>query len=127
MVRNPTWGPSKVFPINKGFSFIVNKIGERSMNHEYTSRGIRSLFSSPCFLLLLISYSFITRYQHETLPSIFFIWDEIHTMLRSFSPCNMFQVLSFALMLCSVYWLTFKSLEIRKKFWLLSNIKYGLE
>ena len=38
MVKNPTWGPSKVFPINKGFCFIVNKIGERSMNPEYTTR-----------------------------------------------------------------------------------------
>ena len=65
MVRNPTWGPSKVFPINKGFSFIVNKICERSMNPEYTSREIRSLFSSPYFLLLLNLYSFITRYQHD--------------------------------------------------------------
>ena len=34
MVRNPTWGTCKVFPINKEFSFIVNKIGERSMNPE---------------------------------------------------------------------------------------------
>ena len=47
MVRNPKWGPSKVFPINKGFSFIVKKIGERSMNPEYISKEIRSLFPSP--------------------------------------------------------------------------------
>ena len=50
---------------NKGVSFIVNNIGERSMNPEYTSREIRSLFSSPYFLLLLISYSFLTRYHHD--------------------------------------------------------------
>ena len=65
MVRSPTWGPSKVFPINKEFSFIVKKIGERSMNPEYTSREIRNLFSSPYFLLLMSLYSFITRYQHD--------------------------------------------------------------
>lgn len=63
MVRNPTWGPSKVFPINKGFSFIVNKICERSVNPEHNSREIRSLFSSAYFLLLLSLYSFITFFN----------------------------------------------------------------
>ena len=38
MVTNPTWGPSKVFAIIKGFSLIVKKICERSVNPEYTSR-----------------------------------------------------------------------------------------
>ena len=61
-LENTTWGPSKIFPINKGFSFFVNKIGERSMNPEYTSN---SLFSSPYFLLLLNLYSFITCYKHD--------------------------------------------------------------
>lgn len=45
MIRNPTRGSSKIFPINKGFFFLVKKIRERSMISEYTSREKSFLFS----------------------------------------------------------------------------------
>ena len=50
MVRNRTWGPSKVLPINKWFFFIVKKICERSMNPKYTSREIRR-YQHDCSIL----------------------------------------------------------------------------